>query len=54
MDKKLVDKLKIVIKKAGKIALDYRVAGFQVESKEDKFPVTNADKKISAFYMIIY
>lgn len=49
MDKQLVDELKIVIKEAGKMALDYREAGLQVERKEDDSPVTNADKEISSF-----
>lgn len=49
MDKTLVDELKQVIKKAGKLAIDYREAGLQVERKEDYSPVTNADKEISSF-----
>lgn len=49
MDKQLVDKLKVIIKEAGKMALDYREAGLQVERKNDNSPVTNADKEISSF-----
>ena len=49
MDKKLIGELKNVIKKAGKIALDYRESGLQVETKADNSPVTNADKAISFF-----
>jgi len=49
MDKQLVDKLKLIIKEAGKMALDYREAGLQVEKKKDNSPVTNADKEISYF-----
>ena len=49
MDKQLVDKFKVIIKEAGKMALDYREAGLQVERKKDNSPVTNADKEISSF-----
>ena len=45
----IVNKCKIIIKKAGKIALDYREYGLQVERKKDNSFVTNADKQISIF-----
>jgi 3'(2'), 5'-bisphosphate nucleotidase len=49
MDKQLIEKIKTLIKKAGKIALDCRECGLQIERKSDNSPVTNADKKISLF-----
>ncbi len=49
MDNRLILAIKILIVKAGHIALNSRKKGLDIEWKEDKSPVTNADKEISQF-----
>lgn len=49
MDSRLISAIKNLIVKAGHIALSSREKGLDIEWKEDKSPVTNADKEISQF-----
>lgn len=41
--------IKEIVKEAGSIAVATRKAGLEVQYKQDKSPVTNADKKVSDF-----